>query len=310
MKKTNKETEEKIIDLYINQKRNSTDIANELNISFNTVLRIVKRNGLTTRKSKDVIRGVKRKKCVDVVRVIDLYTNENRSSAYISNELGCSDVTILNILKEHNISKKNNSFYLKKYFDEQKATELYNNGYSIDKIAKELNSSSYCVGSFFRKNGLNKPENKQLLAKGKIMSKEAREQMGITKRNNKENGLYDHIYLKRTGLTYAEFQKQQPVFKAYWEQVRIQTNKQPINTLTNFDKRGKSGVDGAYQLDHKYSIIEGFKNKIDPKIIGHISNLEMLSWEENLRKQGECSITLKELKKTYNLIEKLPISSL
>ena len=65
----------------------------------------------------------------------------------------------------------------------------------------------------------------------------------------------------------------------------------------NFEKRGKMGVDSAYNLDHKYSIIEGFKNNVPPQTIGHIANLEMLPWKDNLSKQGNCSITLQELKK-------------
>lgn len=300
MKKIDKITEEKVIELYVKYKLNSTDIADKLNISFNSVLRIVKRNGYTVRKTADINKGAKRKKCVSEDEAINLYVNKNKSSMEIANLLGCSDMTILNILKDNNISKRKNSFYLFKPFDEQKAKDLYIRGCSINFIANELNSSYYCIGNFLRKNGLNKPENKSILNKGRKMSKEACVKMGITKRENKENGLYDHIYLKNTGLTYKEFQKQLPAFKKYWEQVRIETNKQPIKTLSNFEKRGKMGVDDAYNLDHKYSIIEGFKNNIDPKIIGHISNLEMLPWKENLVKQGSCSITLKELK---NLIK-------
>ena len=50
-----------------------------------------------------------------------------------------------------------------------------------------------------------------------------------------------------------------------------------------------------YHIDHKYSIVEGFKNNINVKIISSKENLEMLTSKDNLVKQGKCSITLDEL---------------
>jgi hypothetical protein len=48
-------------------------------------------------------------------------------------------------------------------------------------------------------------------------------------------------------------------------------------------------------LDHKFSISDGFKNKVDPKIIGHYYNLHMLTSLENRSKWDKSSITLEEL---------------
>jgi len=107
-------------------------------------------------------------------------------------------------------------------------------------------------------------------------------------------------FANNLGLKYDEYIKRLPVFKRYRKKVMFYTNKQPINTLPNYDKRGKSGVKGAYQLDHKFSIIEGFKNDIDPKIIGCLYNLEFITWEENIKKGGGCSITIKNLLMKYN----------
>lgn len=61
---------------------------------------------------------------------------------------------------------------------------------------------------------------------------------------------------------------------------------------------GKNG----YQLDHKYSVLEGFLNDVDPKLISHRYNLQMLPWNENRQKSKKCSITLEQLKtKTQKL---------
>lgn len=70
-------------------------------------------------------------------------------------------------------------------------------------------------------------------------------------------------------------------YQKYKGKVWTETNKQPIQFLENYNKRGKSGIDGAYQLDHKISIKYGFDNNISPEIIGNIANLRMICWKEN-----------------------------
>ena len=297
MKKIDKEIEKRVIDLYVIQEKNSTDIAKTLGVSFNSVIRIVKRNGYSTRKTSDVNRGKKLGRRTSEELVIDLYTKQNKSSGEIAKELGCTDVTVLNILKDNNIKIKPLGYFTKSNIDEKKIIELYNSGLSIKSVANNLGYTKASVHGFLKRNNLTKPENTYLLKLGKERPKVITDKISLTKIKNKESGLYDHIYLKKTGLTYIEFQKQLPEFKKYLSKVRQITNQQPIKTLIFFDKRGKMGQEGAYQIDHKYSIIEGFKNKISPLIIGHFCNLEMLSWEENLKKQGNCSITIVELKK-------------
>ncbi|MCK5614690.1 hypothetical protein KAR91_73190 [Candidatus Pacearchaeota archaeon] len=62
--------------------------------------------------------------------------------------------------------------------------------------------------------------------------------------------------------------------------------------IFNLHKRSK-----VFELDHKYSVYEGFVNNIDPKIIGHYKNLQMLTKTDNLKKGISCSITLSKLLK-------------
>ena len=84
-------------------------------------------------------------------------------------------------------------------------------------------------------------------------------------------------------------------FQKYISQCRKITNKNDLSTLKNYHKRGRCGVPGAYQLDHKISIAYGFKNGISPEIIGHIQNLEFIPWKSNSSKSSKCSITLEHL---------------
>ena len=77
----------------------------------------------------------------------------------------------------------------------------------------------------------------------------------------------------------------------YRRQVWIETRKQDINSLKYSEKRGVKG----YHLDHRYSILEGFKNNILPSIIGDIKNLEFIPYFENCSKGRKCSVLLNEI---------------
>jgi hypothetical protein len=80
-------------------------------------------------------------------------------------------------------------------------------------------------------------------------------------------------------------------FKKYRRKVYYWTSKNDLTQLENYNKRGRFG----FHLDHKYSITEGFKNKVPPKVIGSIDNLEFICYTDNLSKGTKCSITLEKL---------------
>jgi hypothetical protein len=83
-------------------------------------------------------------------------------------------------------------------------------------------------------------------------------------------------------------------FDIYYEVVGKYTRKNNHN-LPNQDRRGRAGTDGAYHLDHRYSIMQGFLDNVPPFIIGSQQNLEYIPWEENQKKNKNCSIELEEL---------------
>jgi hypothetical protein len=55
-----------------------------------------------------------------------------------------------------------------------------------------------------------------------------------------------------------------------------------------------------YHIDHNFSVKEGFINNVDPEIIGHIENLQLLTKLENCTKKAECYISLQELLENIN----------
>lgn len=48
--------------------------------------------------------------------------------------------------------------------------------------------------------------------------------------------------------------------------------------------------------DHMLSIAHGFKNKINPEVVGHLANCELIPAVKNIKKSSDCSISEKDLK--------------
>lgn len=68
------------------------------------------------------------------------------------------------------------------------------------------------------------------------------------------------------------------------------------DTLENIHFRGR---EHNYQLDHIFSIKQGYLNMVDPEIIGNITNLRVITTFENCSKQDNCDKTLTELYQEY-----------
>lgn len=60
-------------------------------------------------------------------------------------------------------------------------------------------------------------------------------------------------------------------------------------------KNHGDNMDGVNR-DHMFSIVEGYKNKIDPYIISHPANCELLTHFDNVSKNSKCSVTIDDLK--------------
>jgi endogenous inhibitor of DNA gyrase (YacG/DUF329 family) len=81
--------------------------------------------------------------------------------------------------------------------------------------------------------------------------------------------------------SWKEYVEKYPKKEMYKREVWRLTYQQPLDTLANWDKRGRCGVDGAYQLDHIKSINWGWENKVSAEVIAEWSNLRMIPWKEN-----------------------------
>ena len=88
-----------------------------------------------------------------------------------------------------------------------------------------------------------------------------------------------------------------PEFTIYKRKVWRFTN-QVLHLIPGYDesKRGLNSLtEDNFQVDHNFSIYDGFKNDIDPEIVGHLENLSFVHWQENNRKWHISSISLEDL---------------
>jgi len=94
--------------------------------------------------------------------------------------------------------------------------------------------------------------------------------------------------------------------KSEWELYREQVLNHTYKSWTHHqNKINPQNLERGtkFELDHKFSITEGFKQNISPEIIGHYVNLELLPKLDNRSKRTQCSITLDALIKSVDQIQ-------
>jgi DNA invertase Pin-like site-specific DNA recombinase len=263
---TNEEIDE-IVSLYLSG-ISLTSISNKLNVVRRTIKKILLLNNVWIENRDNVKINFSNK---EIDKIKEMYLNENFSTEKIGCYFNVSKIPIIKILKNLDILRKGYSNGIKINLTEEKKEKienLYLNKYkSAEEIGKELNLTASFI-------------NKHLTT--------------VNYRRTVSEGVSIGL-VKRTGIEYDKYLKNLPEYKKYRLFVVKLTNRQPINLLENYNKRGVSGIDGAYCLDHKYSIFEGFKNGIKPEIIASLKNLVFIPWRENVIKRTKCSITKEEL---------------
>lgn len=113
------------------------------------------------------------------------------------------------------------------------------------------------------------------------------EAMGLSKIEAK-------IALRKRQTTHISTPEYQRAFTKYYAECWWHT-RQNLHLVPNIELRSSE-----YHLDHIFSIFDGFTQNVDSSIIGSHINLRIILAKENLRKQRNSGISLKELLYEYN----------
>lgn len=182
---------------------------------------------------------------------------------------------------------------------------LMNTTLTQDEICTKLNIKKGRITFLMKKY---KIKRKKVRTEKQIAASKANIQNIIDDNLKRNSGIrtkehYEKIFKTRFGYDYSEFLKQQTEYKKYYNKVRNITNKnlrKYKHLFDNLDKLGRCGDDDKFQVDHIFSIKEGFNLNIVPELIGHPSNLRVIHWKDNLNKSNNCDISLEILMNNAN----------
>jgi len=188
--------------------------------------------------------------------------------------------------KEHNEKSKKT---WKERFENGEIT-IWNNGLDKDSDNRIL-SSSLKISDTLSGRPLSN-EHKQNMSKAQYdrwsnMSTSKRESICNTLKKSAElrKRVWFNTVLSDKYDSYEDWVDSFTDKELYYKAVRNETERQPLHLLENYDKRGRTDLaDDVYHVDHIYPIIMGFVNDIPPEVIGNIKNLQMLPYEENIKK--------------------------
>lgn len=169
----------------------------------------------------------------------------------------------------------------------ERRKSIYLEKYGVDHPFKNNEIREKIKDTLFEKYGVDHNfKIKEIIESSKIKNRKTREDLGIWKKLDElsEIELYYYKVWKFTFESIDKFGK---------EYLKFDLN--DIKKLNKEINEFKQKI----SIDHKYSIMNGFNDKIPPHIIGSIFNLELLSRSENSKKLTKNSITKEELINLY-----------
>lgn len=124
----------------------------------------------------------------------------------------------------------------------------------------------------------------------------------ITKSGGRKFNKYCCVEHRKLGMSNSlrKIKKKNVEFENYKKDVWMFTRQNNISILEGYESRGKMKL-GTHNtnLDHIYSIHDGYKNGIDAKIIGNIVNLRFLHWKDNKDKGSRSDMDIDTLMNKY-----------
>lgn len=207
-----------------------------------------------------------------------------------------------------NIELAEQSFTNYKKTSNAKCIDFYlKNGYSIEDAKKLISKNQLSYAGvhrqYYEKKGYSSEEIDVIMKR--INKKKDSASINFIKTSYpNENTLEFYEYYNRSKSSrYREvgvLAKDDPMQSkrdAYYTAVRYYT-RQSVKLLDTCPGIPGKNI-GNYHVDHIFSIDAGYRNNVDPKIVGSIINLQWMLCEENSSKRARCDIKLEELLRKY-----------
>ncbi|MCM3099866.1 hypothetical protein [Priestia megaterium] len=235
--------------------------------------------------------------------LIELYVNQKLSINTISKMYNCATNTIKNRLREYNIPIRSKGESLKNNFENRLEVSL-----TVEKIMEKINEGMfiYEVANFF---GVNRKSiTKRLKESGIELSQLESHQKLMTENNIKQG---KERWANDPALQKEHRERLKEINKKRSEKANLRYEMAHLKSYNEYKKACERLANRFYgterpegmQVDHQYSIHDGYLNGVPAPILSHPFNLRLVTAEENNSKGTDSVITLKEL---YKGVGELP----
>lgn len=137
---------------YVEKRKSSCDIADELGVGDSTILEWLDRHNIKTREPAETYTGGNTKKLRDKKWLEEKYNVENKNIVEIAEELDCGSTTVSNWINKHGIEKereihklRNENWLIEQYVKKEKTST---------EISNEINCSSNVVVAWLRRHDI------------------------------------------------------------------------------------------------------------------------------------------------------------
>lgn len=117
------------------------------------------------------------------------------------------------------------------------------------------------------------------------------------------------LYMRKFNCAEEDIEKNKVLFSLYKRQCKFTfciydyTNEFNISLIKEngwYSASNRGNNLNGVSRDHKFSVNEGFKQKIDPYLISHPANCELILQNDNSSKHDKCSLTIDKLIQNVN----------
>lgn len=224
---------------------------------------------------------------IDKETLFNLYIEQNKTQSEIGKMYNCDRKNISYYLNKYDIKKSKDKVYKKHYKEKptvDQILKLVDDGYFLKEIAFMFGVNRGTITKILKTQNINmrnhnlqtQKQSSRMKTDNPFNDKEIKNKAITNSRKNKDA----NFHAKRSVF------KEEMSFKEYGKKARA----------IAYYHYGRK-VDEGYSIDHKYSVYDGYKNKVPLSIISKPTNLRLLTVKENATKNKNSIITLDELYK-------------